>query len=433
MFGILGNKPHWAFTTVMVLWLMALAHSAEAHAGEDAHEPQEDHKILRLYLDADRWVGVESARSIEWGINTALSEINHNIQGYTLELTSLDHRGNVLRSLRNFKQAIEDNAALAVFSGIHSPPLIRNREFINKSKMLTLVPWAAAAPITRYPSEDNWIFRLSIDDSRAGEFLADYAVSTVGCEAPMMMLESTPWGDNNLTNIGLGLADLDIENVTSLRFSINIGENGADTLIARAYQQKTDCILFVGNAREGASVLKALAKVKDTFQPKVISHWGITSGKFELAVPFEIRQQVDLSFIQSCFSFLNSQQTDLSRAVFERARRLYPEHITTPADIKSPVGFIHAYDLTRLLLNALTKVELGSDILENRNAVRLALENLDQRVEGLVKNYNQPFSVFNAKTNPNAHEALGPDNYCMARYTESDDIALIEPAAGESF
>jgi len=47
-------------------------------------------------------------------------------------------------------------------------PYIKNRGLINKNNIPLLVPWAAGGPITRYPQSDNWVFRLSIDDSKAG-------------------------------------------------------------------------------------------------------------------------------------------------------------------------------------------------------------------------------------------------------------------------
>ncbi len=35
---------------------------------------------------------------------------------------------------------------------------------------------AAAGPITRYPSDAHWIFRLSVDDTKAGYVIARYAI-----------------------------------------------------------------------------------------------------------------------------------------------------------------------------------------------------------------------------------------------------------------
>ena len=84
-------------------------------------------KVIRLYHDADWSNHEESAESIWRGVETALSEIGHTIQGHRSELVKKDHRGNVVRSLSNFKAFLKDDLALAVISGIHSPPLIKNQ------------------------------------------------------------------------------------------------------------------------------------------------------------------------------------------------------------------------------------------------------------------------------------------------------------------
>ena len=93
---------------------------------------------------------------------------------------------------------------------------------------------------------------------------------------------------------------------------------------------------------------------------------------------------------------------------------------------KPAVGFIHAYDLTKILVQAIKQVGLTGDISIDRNAVRLALENVKEPVEGLVKTYYAPFSEFNEDTNRNAHEALSSNSYCMARYGPKNTIQVLQ-------
>ena len=110
--------------------------------------------------------------------------------------------------------------------------------------------------------------------------------------------------------------------------------------------------------------------------------------------------------------------------MLKKAQSIYPE-IKTSSDITAPVGFIHAYDITRILIAALNKVKLSDDIAKDRRALKQALENLDIPIQGLIKTYERPFSLF-SQDNPDAHEALNIDNYCMAQYGDNDEILLIE-------
>lgn len=112
---------------------------------------QAEESVLKIYLDADRSRHIASAKSIEMGIKTAFAEIENTVQGQKIEFVTLDHRGNSARSKLNMKKAFADPKGLLVLAGLHSPPLIKNRAYINENEMLTLVPWAAGGPITRPP------------------------------------------------------------------------------------------------------------------------------------------------------------------------------------------------------------------------------------------------------------------------------------------
>ena len=380
-------------------------------------------KVIRIYQDADRSNHIESAISIERGILTALDEVNNRVAGYRVEYIPLDHRGNVLRSKQNYDKFIADDQAIAIFSGIHSPPLIKNREFINQNKALTIVPWAAGAPITRYPSTENWVFRVSLDDARAGGRLVDHALDIAQCAAPHLLLESTPWGDSNLVAMSDRLKGRDVRSYSVSRFGMNLKEGGANILLQKIVQQGSDCIILVGNAIEGTSIAIAMAAASTENRMPIISHWGITGGSLFSSMGYEAHKKIEMTFIQSCFSFNDTVLNDHAQAVLKRAIKLFTE-VDTASGIKSPVGFIHAYDATRLLLAAIKEAELTSDMYENRNAVRLMLENLQNPVQGLVKNYLKPFSMFDPTSNPNAHEALGPTDYCMGHYNSNGNIVL---------
>ncbi len=162
-------------------------------------------KVIHIYQDADLSTHNQSSKAIQLGIESAFAEIDNKINGYNVAFKYLDHRGNVVRSKRNYKKFLDDSNALVIYSGLHSPPLIKNRTFINENKALTLVPWAAGGPITRYPSKENWIFRLSVDDTQAGQVIVDHAMNAQKCQRPHLLLEDTPWGSSNLKSMSKAL------------------------------------------------------------------------------------------------------------------------------------------------------------------------------------------------------------------------------------
>lgn len=393
----------------------------------DANAPSSNsqaEKTLYLYHDADWSNYIESAQSIWRGVHTALSEVNYQIQGYKLVLIKKDHGGNVALSKKNMQDFMQDPQALAIISGIHSPPLIKHRTFINKNKLLTLVPWAAGASITRHPSSENWVFRLSIDDTKAGATLVNFALKNKQCKKPHLILENTPWGLSNLKSMTRALQDNNIKTVAHTFFKWGIKSYTARQILEDAVRNNADCVLLTANAIEGAEIVMALASMPKTKRIPIISHWGITGGDFHKKVHGKIRDTIDLSFIQSCFSFLQTPMTAKAQTVFSQAQNLFPEQIQSPFDIRSPAGFIHGYDITLLLLEALRSVQLSDNIQLNRQLTRKALEQIKGPVQGLIKPYKKPFDAFD-RLSPDAHEALDSTDYCMAKYGNNDEIILL--------
>lgn len=380
-------------------------------------------KVLKIYHDSDYSSHAESALSMSMGLQTALDEINNQIQGYQLQLVKKDHRGNSSRSQLHMKQFLKDPHALFMLGGLHSPPYIRHRKFINENGVLLLVPWAAGGPITRYSEGQNWVFRLSVDDTKAGYRIGQFAVNQLGCNVPHLLLEDTPWGKSNFKTMTKALVkELGREPQVSW-FNWNTTENAAKVMLRDIIEKRSECILFVGNAVEGEQFSKAMASFESSQRVPIVSHWGITGGDFHKVVNADIRKGLDLHFIQTCFSFISSPNSPLKTAVFDRAKKLFPSRINTVKDIPAPPGFIHAYDLGRIVISALQELELSGDIAADRTRLRAKLENLSTPVQGLIKSYQAPFSQWSVE-NDDAHEALGLNDFCMARYDENNNVIV---------
>ncbi len=377
---------------------------------------------LAIYLSADRTGAKASGQSIEQGIRTALYEINNSIDQFPITLKVLDHRGSTPRAKKHLNVFLQDPSALVMFSGLHSPPLLAAREFINKKEILLLDPWAAAGPITRYPSRENWIFRLSVDDSKAGYVIADYAVLQEGIKLPAFLLEQTGWGKSNNRTMTQALANRGLKSKTTKWFNWGLSVNNARILLRELHQIGADSIFLVANAPEGKVIARAMASLPIEQRLPIFSHWGITGGDFAESVGSEIRGKFKLRFIQTSFSFL-SNLSDFQKSVFASATKLYPDIITRPTDIKAPTGFIHAYDLTKILIAAINQIELTDNNKINRTNIRVALENLNTPVKGLIKTYKSPYSVF-SEGNLDAHEALGVKDLRMAQYGPNNEIII---------
>jgi len=378
--------------------------------------------FIHLYLDADQTGAKASGIAIEQGIRTALHEVDNKLAGKEVRLIIRDHHGSSVRSKKHLEEYLQDEKALAVFSGLHSPPLLENLSYINENKILILDPWAAAGPITRYKKGENWVYRLSVDDSIAGGVIVESTIKE-GFKKPYLLLEDTGWGKSNFKTMVKALKNNGLKPVGTQWFNWNLGKNQAKSMLRKIAAAGADSILLVANAHEGKIIAQALLDLNDEIKMPVRSHWGITGGDFPAVIHHDLRKKLDLKFLQTRFSFVSSKPTSFSNGVFNTAQAIWPDGLTSKEDLNAPTGFIHAYDLTRIMIAALKGKRLSGNTTKDRLLLKNALENINTPVKGLIKTYKKPFRAYNVNT-PDAHEALNVDDLVMAFYGKKNQIII---------
>ncbi|MEM9814253.1 MAG: hypothetical protein AAF913_16475, partial [Pseudomonadota bacterium] len=99
--------------------------------------------------------------------------------------------------------------------------------------------------------------------------------------------------------------------------------------------------------------------------------------------------------------------------------------ITRLQNLTAPAGFVHAYDLTRVLIAAgeqAAKTPAWSGSIEDRRAaLRAALQRLEAPVEGILGTYAPPFQPYEMGR-IDAHEALGVDDLCLAAFDRTGQL-----------
>jgi len=217
-------------------------------------------------------------------------------------------------------------------------------------------------------------------------------------------------------------------------FNWNIGINAAKRILRKINKTGADCIMLVANSQEGKIFARAMSMLEKDKQLPIRSHWGITGGDFSEVIDSHIRSELDLKFLQTSFSFMSTERIDnsehpIAKHVLGIAMRLFPEEIQKASDIKAPTGFIHAYDLTKLLIAGMSEVKLSSNIKKDRISLRASLENIKDPIQGLIKVYTTPFDEYSSE-NRDAHEALNASDYRMAVYGLHNEILLLEDEIG---
>lgn len=380
-----------------------LAHSTAATRAEP----------FELYIDADYSISSAAAQSIELGVRTALEEVEYQLGGVDVRVLPMDHRGNVKRSRRTLENYLSNEAALAIFGGLHSPPYLAHKDYINEQGILTLLPWSAAGPITRgSEGMSNWIFRLSVDDTQAGSFFIQETMVRNECQNMALILLETGWGRANQKTLTAALAERGREPVLTEFFSAAISESTALSLATRVKNAEADCAILLSNWDDGALVLNALYNVDAGV--RIFSHWGIMGGEFTSRVSAPVRDALDLRVLQTCGLRREREGSTVLQAALARVEA------SSLSEVSAPTGFVHGYDLTRVLISAANQIAeqdawRSGSIQQKRALLRDALENLNVPVAGILDQYAPPFRPFNPQA-LDAHEALGQEDLCVARF-----------------
>ena len=399
----LGVRPGFLLAATLALGTAFDGGLARANQNETTPAP------ILVGLDADMSARASAGgEAIRRGAILAIEDINGagGVLGRPLRLIVRDHRANPARGTDNIDEFGQTENLVAVLGGVQTPVVLAELETIHRHQIVYLVPWAAGTPIVDNGFEPNYVFRVSVRDEHAGGFLVD-AARARGFERLGLLLWRTGWGRSNEAAMTAALGKAGLEPAAVQWFNSAQADMSAE--VAALVDAGADAIMLVAGPPDGLVAVRAVAALADDRRVPVISHWGITGGDFFQAAADHLAK-VDLSFLQTISFF--------EPPFAERARRLYESYCAafgpcrSPADIMSPVGTAHAYDLVHLLAMA---IEQAGTI--DRPRVRAALESLG-RYEGIMRNYDPAFT-------PDRHDALDASDFRLSRYDRGGAIVPI--------
>ena len=334
-----------------------------------------------------------SGEAIKRGLQIAIDEINAKggvLGGRKLELVVRDDEGNPQKGVTIARELVEREKVVAVFGGLHTTVALAQVPVWHELKTPYMGAWAAGTNITRNGQSPNYVFRVSANDDYVDRFLSRYAVETMKKSKPGLLLENTPWGQSNETGLTKWFGEKGVKAVGVERF--NWGDPDMSPQLLRLKSAGADHIVLVANAPEGAQVLRSKAKLG--WDTAMISHWGISGGRFA-ELTGDLSEGV--TFLQTYTFF--GKQNERGQYVLKMLREKHG--IKEPGDVIAPVGTANAYDGLHLL--ALAIEQAGAT---DGSKVREALESLKSEYKGLIKSYRRPFS-------PEQHDALTDEDYVM--------------------
>lgn len=367
-------------------------------------------KPIIVGMDADMSSGAAvSGEAIKRGVQIAIDEINARggVLGSQLELLVMDHRGNPARGKDNIEELSEIDGVVAVVGGIHTPVALAELDLIHQNEMIYLGAWAAGTPVVDNGRDPNFVFRVSVRDQYAGEFLLSAAVER-GHAAPCLLLEETGWGRSNEKAFKTAAKKFSTSVVDIQWFNWGVADLSEHLRLFK--ERGCDVVMLVANPSEGAVAVRSMLSLDKAQRLPIISHWGITGGDFGAAVGQDF-SEIDLVFLQT-YSFINPTHPERAEGLIQTYIERF-DGVSSAEDIPAPVGTAHAYDLIHLLAMALEQA--GST---DRAKVRDALENLPE-YRGLIRDYTPAFTA-------DRHDALDARDFSLARFGTDGAILPVE-------
>lgn len=321
--------------------------------------------------------------AIELGARAAIDEINRAggvLGGRPLKLVTTDNKGISARGKDNFIELAGMKDMVAVFGGKYSPISVEVLPEAQRLKVPLISVWGSADGITDHKHRPSYTFRVSLKDEWGVEAMMRRMASTYKASQACAFLPNTAWGRS---------ADAVIKSKAG-QYKLNFGVvrwyNWGDTSFQEHYRSclnnQGQALMFVGNEKEAAVLLKEMAALPASQRLPVVAHWGTVGGVLHEMVG-EALSQVNFDVIQTFTFIQNSRPRAKALAQWIHANSPYK----TAQAIPSPVGAAHAYDTVHLLALAVERARSTEG-----SRIRDALEKLPP-FSGAVRDYKPAFTA----------------------------------------
>ncbi|MBL8471914.1 MAG: ABC transporter substrate-binding protein [Rhodocyclaceae bacterium] len=316
--------------------------------------------------------------SMRDGIRLAAAEINAagGILGEPLVLIERDDESRPELGVRIAQDFVVRANVVAVVGIVNTGVALASQRIYQNARLPMLTAVATGTIITKqfHPPQyaDNYIFRVSVNDSIQAEMIVAEAVDKRRFTRLAILHDSTNYGLLGREDLEAALARRGLKPVLVERFDLR----GADMTkqVSRARAADAQALLTYGIGPELASIANVTARLG--WSVPLIGSWTLSMSNFlDNAGPNAEGARMPQTMLQE-------PQNARQRSFIAAWRKAYG-----PARIASPSAAAQAYDALMMLAAALR--QSGT---RDGSAIRAALENLQEPIDGVVQRYERPFS-----------------------------------------
>jgi len=317
--------------------------------------------------------------SMREGVKLAVEEINKagGVLGRQIVTVERDDEAKNEVGVQVTQELINKEHVVATVGFINTGVTLAATRFYQEAQIPVFDNVATGSAVTKQflppDYENNYVFRNSANDSIQAAMIVDQAIDKQHFAKPAIMADSTNYGQLGRQDLVAALAKKNIKPVTEEKF--NIGDVDMTAQLLKAKAAGADSILTYGIGPELAQIANGMSKLG--WKVPIVGSWTLSMSTFiDNAGPNGEGAIMPETFIQA-------PTTPKRKAFIEAYQK------DTGLDrIPSPVSAAQGYDSVYLLVAAIKQAGTTDG-----PKVRAALEDLKEKVDGVVTTYDHPYSA----------------------------------------
>lgn len=323
--------------------------------------------------------------SMRDGIRVAAAEINAagGLLGRPLQLVERDDQARNELGAQIARELVGREKVVAGVGIVNTGVALASQHVYQEARIPMITAVATGSIVTRQflppRHPENFIFRISASDSIQAAMIVEEAVERRRFRKVAILADSTNYGQLGREDLERALEKKGIRPVSVGKFNIRDVDMTRQLLAAR--QAGAEALLTYGIGPELAQIANGAAKLG--WAVPIIGSWPLSMSSFiDSAGPNGEGARMPQTFIQEA----NTPKRQAFIAAYQKLSRA--------ERMPSPSAAAQGYD--GLLLLAAAIRQAGTT---HGSRVREALENLRERVDGVIMTYERPYTR-------NDHEAF---------------------------
>ena len=318
--------------------------------------------------------------SMRDGVRLAAKEINAagGINGNKIVLIERDDEAKNERGVQIAQEMINNEKVIVALGYANTGVALASTRFYQDAKIPVIDNIATGSLVTRqFPNApENYVFRIAAADNIQAPMIAKEAVEKRGLKKVAILADSTNYGQLGREDLEKALKVYGVTPVAEEKF--NLGDVDMTSQLLKAKNAGAEVVLTYAIGPELAQIANGMAKLG--WKKPIIGSWTLSMASFiDTAGKNGDGAVMPETFIQQ------PANTPKRKAFVDNYLKDFkPKN----GIIASPVSAAQGYDSVYVLAAAIKQAG-GTD----GRKIREALENLNEKVEGVVTVYDKPFSA----------------------------------------